>query len=300
VENEQVLTDARAAYDQLVKEQEVAALEAVIDEIGTPSLDTADLVETARSAYDAAASDIQSAISNYDKLTDAESKIVSLQADEVAAMIAALGEITLDSSVAVSEAQVAYDALSSDAQALVSNASVLTDAAAHLSALRNAAVQSLLSTFTLEEDKVRGLKFYYPECFPYYHSYGYWAADIRSFVLPYMGTDGNSPWLRLVYHYTADDWVFFKKVTLAVDDERYYKSFNYFDIVHDNQYGDVWETMDDQASDSDIEMLRAIANSTETIVRFEGDDYYRDITVSAKDKEGIKQVLTVYDALISK
>jgi len=46
-----------------------------------------------------------------------------------------------------------------------------------------------------------------------------------------------------------------------------------------------------------VAMLRTIANSSETIVRFEGDDYYHDITISSSDKEGIAQILTVYDAL---
>ena len=44
-------------------------------------------------------------------------------------------------------------------------------------------------------------------------------------------------------------------------------------------------------------MLWAIANSTETIIRFEGDDYYRDFTVTAKDKDSIRQMLTIYESL---
>ena len=41
----------------------------------------------------------------------------------------------------------------------------------------------------------------------------------------------------------------------------------------------------------------AIANSSETLVRFQGDDDSHDFTVSAGDKEAIRQVLTAYDAL---
>lgn len=82
-----------------------------------------------------------------------------------------------------------------------------------------------------------------------------------------------------------------------MDDERYYKTFNYFDVVRDNAYGDVWEYVDIEVGSSEEELLWAIANSTQTIVRFEGDDYYYDFTVSANDKQAIRDMLTVYDAL---
>ena len=102
----------------------------------------------------------------------------------------------------------------------------------------------------------------------------------------------------MVCNYTADDWVFFKQITFAVDDERYTKYFNYFDVTRDNGGGDVWEYIDVDVSEGNYEeILGAIAGSSETIVRFEGDDYYRDFTISAGDKEAIRQMLTAYQAL---
>ena len=59
----------------------------------------------------------------------------------------------------------------------------------------------------------------------------------------------------------------------------------------------MWEYIDDEVSSWDEEMLWAIANSSETLVRFQGDDHSHDFTVSAGDKEAIRQVLTAYDAL---
>ena len=49
--------------------------------------------------------------------------------------------------------------------------------------------------------------------------------------------------------------------------------------------------------ESEIEIFWAIANSTQTIVRFEGDEYYYDFTVSTEDKDAIREVLTAYEAL---
>lgn len=52
-----------------------------------------------------------------------------------------------------------------------------------------------------------------------------------------------------------------------------------------------------QVTDADIEMLWEIANSKETIIRFEGNDYYDNFTVSAADKKAIKEILTAYELL---
>lgn len=60
------------------------------------------------------------------------------------------------------------------------------------------------------------------------------------------------------------------------------------------------EYIDETASTEDIEMLQAIANSKETIVRFEGDDYYSDLTISKADKRTIQTVLDAFEYLKSK
>ena len=96
---------------------------------------------------------------------------------------------------------------------------------------------------------------------------------------------------------SADDWLFFEKITFAVDEERYYKYFSYYDVVRDNEYGDIWETGDIEVGESELEILRAIADSEKTIVRFEGDEYYDDIVISASDKQAIKEMLQIYEAL---
>ena len=95
-------------------------------------------------------------------------------------------------------------------------------------------------------------------------------------------------------NYTDDGWVFFKKITFACDDQRFYKVFSYYDVVRDNGGGDVWEYIDMDVNASEINILEAIAGSEKTIIRFEGDDYYRDFTVSAKDKEAIRFTLDLY------
>lgn len=98
-------------------------------------------------------------------------------------------------------------------------------------------------------------------------------------------------------HYTGDSWIFFKKITVSLDGQNYVKDFDYFDVSRDNGSGDVWEYVDISPSGTDINMLRAIAASKESIVRFQGDDYHYDLTVKSSDKSAIISVLDAYSLL---
>ena len=152
--------------------------------------------------------------------------------------------------------------------------------------------KSALSGFKKTTDSIRGYAWYDVQSMPKY-------TNIRSYFLPYIATDlktGEFESLRIKAHYTGDKWLFWKKLTVNVDGENtYIYPPNYSDVKRDNARGDVWETYDFRATDSDIELLRKIAKSKKTIVRFEGDQYYKDVEVTAADKQGIKQMLTAYD-----
>ena len=137
-------------------------------------------------------------------------------------------------------------------------------------------------------DKVEGITWYTSKTAPYY-------ADTRSYVLPYIGMrDGGVKWLRLVFHYTGSDWIFFDRLTIMVDGEKYYKVFDYYDVVREVGGGKVWERADISADGTDIELLKKIADSNETIIRFQGDNHYYDLTVKGSDKTAIKEVLEAY------
>lgn len=320
VENHTTLAAARKIFDKLVadkkaeedriaaeqkaEEERIAAvkaaaaeIDAAINAIGEVSVNSGEAITAARSAYDAADKETQGYVTTLATLEAAEEAFIQAQADEVIALIDAIGKVTLNSEEAINTAKTALKGLDTEAAAKVTNKDVLEAAEATLKDLKSAEAQKLLKGMTVDKDEVRNMAFYYPKNFPYYKSAGYWAADQRCFVLPYLGMQGDDVWLRLVCNYTSSSWVFFEKITYSVDGKNYYDFFSYWDVTRDNGGGDVWEYVDQDVGASEIELLWAIANSTKTIIRFEGDDYYRDFTVSAKDKEAIKQILTVYAAL---
>lgn len=282
------LEAARAAYEGLVLEQEIGEVQDAISSIGTVTLDSESAISSARSLYDSSSAEVQSGV-DVTALEAAEAELNRLRVQEVIDLIDAIGDVTMEDAGRVEEAHKALDTLSESDAAKVTNRSALDAAEAELARLKEEVGKAALAKLKATEDKVQGITWYEPSEMPYY-------ADTRSYVLPYIGKNSSNTWLRLRYHYTGDDWVFFKTITVLVDGERYYKLFNYFDIERDNEYGNVWEWIDEEPSDSDIEMLRAIAASNETIVRFEGDAHHYDLTVKASDKAAITTVLDAFEA----
>ena len=142
-EQKEYLTFAQAAkvtaLAKRIAELEAApikSVEALIDAIGTVTLDSKSAIDEARAAYDKLTAAQQAKVSNYAALTAAETTYAKLvqdktdqdAADAVIAKIDAIGTVTLDSKSAIDEARKAYDKLTAAQQAKVSNYATLTAA----------------------------------------------------------------------------------------------------------------------------------------------------------------------------
>ena len=297
VEELEKLTAAEVEYQE-VTEKAAAKVEQLIEAVtDNVTMNSADAINAAYDSYNNLNDVCKALVKNYDRLGEATAAYKQLFVTNVENLINAIGEVTLESGNAINAAQTAYDNLSSEGKKKVTNLQILTDAKAKLNELRQQEVQKLLAKMNVKTDVVRGMKFYYPKAIP--RGSDYWYTDVRSFMLPYIGTytKGGTPWMRLIFNYTGSSWIFFEKVTVAVDDERYTFYYDYFDIERDNSGGEVWEYMDDNVGSYTLKMLEDIVDSETVIIRFEGDSHYRDITMSASDKTAIKEVLTAYKAM---
>ena len=131
-----------AAETKLAQLQTAAInnVDSLINAIGNDvTLDSESAVKAAREAYDALPSELRTKVSDYSKLTAAEAKLAQQKAavSNVEKLIDDIGDdVTLASESAVKAAREAYDALSSQLQAKVSNYSKLTAAEAKLAELR--------------------------------------------------------------------------------------------------------------------------------------------------------------------
>lgn len=123
VANYGALTAAESAYDALIK----PAVEVVdsINAIGTVTLSSKNAIDAARRGYNALSAEIKTVVTNYGVLTAAEQQYWTLKASVVKAMIEALAPVTTDSGDAIAAARAAYEALSADEKALVTNYYVL-------------------------------------------------------------------------------------------------------------------------------------------------------------------------------
>lgn len=121
------------------------AVIALIDAIGSVTLDSGDAITAARNAYDALTEAQKALISDTLTLSNAEMELEQLKlqyaqdlsaAKSVMDLIDRIGTVTLDSEAAINAASDAYNALTKDQQALVSNASTLRTAHSTLTELQ--------------------------------------------------------------------------------------------------------------------------------------------------------------------
>ena len=150
VTNYKVLTDAEAALKQLKDDKAAAdAVIEMIDSIGEVTADDEQLIEDARAAYDALTDAQIKLVTNYEKLTAAEKAIAFLlatgedkaAADAVEKMIEDIGTVTLDKADEITAARKAYIALTDLQKKLVENLDTLVAAENVLETLKAASAE---------------------------------------------------------------------------------------------------------------------------------------------------------------
>ena len=295
------LEKARTTYDDLVDRDDANHIIESINEIkDNVTLDSEKKIQSVRKAYEKCTDGAKKYVSNYPDLVKSEETLSTLKVENVIKSISAIGTVTLDSGMSISNAQTLFNKLSAVEKSQVSNVKTLNNAVETLETLREKkqeqeklerekAAKKAIAKMKVTTDKVEGITWYHSPNEPYY-------ADSRSYVLPYIGKKDSSVWLRLRFHYTGNSWIFFVNLTIVVDGQKYYKTFSYYDVNRDNDT-EVWEWVDIAPSTADIQMLENIADSQETIVRFQGDNYHYDLTIKSSDKAAIKDVLAAYNAL---
>lgn len=144
--------------------------------------------------------------------------------------------------------------------------------------------QQALSRLSKRYDKFQDITWYQSPNSPRYRNY-------NAFYI-YFGTSDNSKLpLRLVVQYESDDWLFIQSAEVNVDGVNYSISG---DWERDND-SRIWEWIDEKLDDR--EMIEAIIGSKSAIIRFEGNQYYNTRTISATQKQSMRDILFAYDGL---
>lgn len=144
-----VVRQAREAYDSLdekqrenldhldqfleaEKEYYAQEVDALIDSIGTITLESGPAIETAKKAYEALDRDIAARVKKLNVLEEAEKELYRVTIEhaalEIDQLIESIGTVTLDSGPAIEAARNAYEALDQDIAARVKKLNVLEEA----------------------------------------------------------------------------------------------------------------------------------------------------------------------------
>ena len=282
------------------KSENAVAVDKMIANLGKIEINDAEQIDQIDKAISKLTEEEKNELDKKKKFDQAKAKINELKKQErisdVENSINKIGEVTLNSEEAIENAENAYNSLTDNEKKSVSNISTLTNARKTFERLysenKKEKIQNAkqyFSNFSKEKDEFQDVVWYYHKNMPEY-------IDIRSYVIPFFYIEDDNVKIQIRYNYTGDDWIFFKQVTILADGKKYNKTFDYFNITHNNEAGSVWEYISEEADEYDIEMLRAIAKSKTAKVRYEGDDYIHDITINNNDKKIIKDVLKIYDA----
>lgn len=155
-------------------------------------------------------------------------------------------------------------------------------------------ITKTLKPLKVSKDEFEETAFYYGNSKPYSNTNNLYA------YMPY--SKGKLPGLRLKLQYAGDDWLFFNKAELKVD-ERKMEIKGLGSVDRDNSGGKVWEWVDLDISSSNFQsinnltVMRMVASSKKTTLRLSGDKYRKDRTISPKEKRSIKMVLDAYDKI---
>lgn len=289
---------------------EIRNVEKHIDNIGQVTVDSKDSITAAEEEYNKLSDEQKEKVDNYDVLTTARADYDAIE--EKASLLTQLNSAyeSSDWDTVVSVADKIISGFSgseeaNQATALKSEAEVkLNEERSVIKEKGKAALPRLISNY----DNVQHLTWYKPQSAPEY-------TNSRCAFYFYLGKrdddggkDSGAAWLRLKATYVGDDWIFFKNIQINVNGQTIYTvNPNYFDILHEVGNGKVWESLDCTfpennswiLSDEQRSVIEQIRDSSEAIIRFQGDHYRYDYTVTNEEKRGIGDILDAYDYLRS-
>lgn len=126
-----------------------------------------------------------------------------------------------------------------------------------------------------------------------------WWVKPKSFsdmpVYSYFGIKGSDKWMRLVATYEGYDWVFFERISIISNSQRYDKSFNHYDVKRDNGSGKVWEWVDISATEKEVSILEAL-RAHQGKIRFSG-KYDSTKEISKDQSLELNSIFVVYRAI---
>ena len=128
VTNKQILTNARAQYQNLLAEKQADDLEVIIHDLRPITFKSEPDLLNADKLYNEADVDVKTRVENFYDLVTAFQFYQNLHVSRIERYIRAIGQVTADSGPAIEEARKFYDEATEDVQILVYNYRTLMEA----------------------------------------------------------------------------------------------------------------------------------------------------------------------------
>ena len=110
------------------------------------------------------------------------------------------------------------------------------------------------------------------------------------------GTIGSTPGLFLEIQYEGSDWLFIDSYFFNVDGVTTEITPSYGDIERDNDTR-VWEWYNKALTSDQLDLIQRIIKSKKAVMRLQGSQYYKDVTITATQKAALQRVLIVFQGL---
>jgi hypothetical protein len=152
--------------------------------------------------------------------------------------------------------------------------------------------KKMLVSFNKSVDNVSEVKFYSHKSF---------GNGLRTAITPYISASvsGGNPFSRFKFMYYGDDWLFVKSLEINCSGEHFSITFDGFgedSVKRDNASGSVWEWVDIPLTSEHLEFLKCAADTQKKVVyNIMGSNYRKEVTMSKKHQEAIKETLYLYD-----
>ncbi|MDV7831619.1 hypothetical protein [Enterococcus faecium] len=97
------------------------------------------------------------------------------------------------------------------------------------------------------------------------------------------------------FSYISDDWLFAKDIEIKTDNNKYSINPSYNDWERDNSSDSTWEWYNAPLNEYTVDMYNDMANSSQTLIRINGDTYYDDRYLTSEEISALKQILSIYN-----
>lgn len=148
-------------------------------------------------------------------------------------------------------------------------------------------VKQLKPYFTFNKDEFSEKTWVEPKDAPKY-------VDVNGIYCYFMLVDGKASNLRFKIQYRAEDWLFIQGYKFSIDGD----AFDYVPSKIERDHSTyIWEWSDAPVTASSKVIIEALADAKTAKIRFVGQQYHKDKSITSQQIKSIKRTIDLYHAL---